>query len=49
MRSAEDRGVIALLDVRLFTKGYGRQFLNSLPPSPVTRDMEAVADFFNRP
>jgi ATP-dependent DNA helicase DinG len=47
MRTAEDRGVIALLDIRLMTKGYGRQFLKSLPPSPVTRDMDAVAAFFS--
>lgn len=46
MRTAEDRGVIAILDTRLFTKGYGRQFLKSLPPSPQTRDMDAVAAFF---
>ena len=46
MRTAEDRGVIAILDTRLFTKGYGRQFLRSLPPSPVTRELEDVASFF---
>ncbi len=46
MRTADDRGVIALLDTRLFTKGYGRQFLRSLPPSPVTRELEDVAAFF---
>jgi ATP-dependent DNA helicase DinG len=46
MRTADDRGVIAILDIRLVTKGYGRQFLKSLPPSPVTRDMDAVAAFF---
>ncbi len=47
MRTATDSGVIAILDTRLFTKGYGRQFLKSLPPSPVTRDLEDVAAFFN--
>jgi ATP-dependent DNA helicase DinG len=46
MRTAEDRGVIAILDIRLFTKGYGRQFLKSLPPSPLTRDLRDVAAFF---
>jgi len=46
MRTANDRGVIAILDTRLFTKGYGRQFLKSLPPSPLTSDMEKVAAFF---
>ncbi len=48
MRTASDRGVIAILDTRLFTKGYGRQFLKSLPPSPVTRDLEEVDAFFQK-
>ncbi len=46
MRCTSDRGVMAVLDVRLFTKGYGRYFLESLPPSPVCRDMETVETFF---
>ncbi|MBM9537841.1 ATP-dependent DNA helicase [Desulfobulbus alkaliphilus] len=46
MRTANDRGVIAIMDTRLFTKGYGRLFLSSLPPAPVTRDLEEIADFF---
>ena len=47
MRTTADRGVIAILDVRLLTKGYGRQFLNSLPSSPLTHDLARVADFFS--
>lgn len=47
MRSSTDRGVLAIMDVRLFTKQYGRVFLKSLPPSPVVRDIQKVADFFN--
>jgi len=46
MRTADDRGVIAILDTRLFSKGYGRQFRRSLPPSPVSRDLDDVAAFF---
>ncbi len=46
MRSSSDRGVMAILDVRLFTKGYGCSFLESLPPSPVCRDMTTVKTFF---
>ena len=46
MRSSADRGVIAIMDVRLFTKGYGRTFLKSLPASPVTRDLKDIAEFF---
>ncbi len=46
MRTTADRGVVAILDVRLLTKGYGRQFLKSLPPGPLTHDLARVADFF---
>lgn len=46
MRSATDRGVIAILDVRLFSKGYGRIFLKSLPPSPVVRSLQELSRFF---
>jgi ATP-dependent DNA helicase DinG len=48
MRSSGDRGVIAVMDVRLFTKNYGRTFLKSLPPSPLTRDLTDVANFFRQ-
>jgi len=47
MRTSADRGVIAILDVRLISKGYGRQFLKSLPPGPITHDLHRVADFFS--
>ncbi|PIE58890.1 MAG: ATP-dependent helicase [Desulfobulbus propionicus] len=46
MRTAQDRGVIAILDIRLFSKGYGHRFLKSLPPSPLVRDYDSVAAFF---
>ena len=32
--SPPDRGVLAVLDPRLRTKGYGRRFIASLPPAP---------------
>ena len=48
MRAATDRGVIAIMDVRLFTKGYGRTFLKSLPPSPVVRSLPNLTDFFRQ-
>jgi ATP-dependent DNA helicase DinG len=47
MRASTDRGLLAILDVRLFTKNYGRIFLNSLPPSPVTRDLFDIKSFFS--
>jgi len=46
IRSHGDRGVVAVLDPRLRTKGYGRAFLASLPPCPVVEDRGAVAAFF---
>ncbi len=35
IRSRSDRGAILLLDRRIVEKGYGRYFLDSLPPAPV--------------
>jgi len=46
IRHRTDRGVLAILDPRLRTMGYGRRFLDSLPPAPVTHDLEAVECFF---
>jgi ATP-dependent DNA helicase DinG len=46
IRHRSDRGVLAVLDPRLRTMGYGRRFLDSLPPAPVTHDLEAVGRFF---
>ncbi len=45
IRHRTDRGVLAILDPRLRTMGYGRRFLNSLPPAPVTMSLEDVARF----
>lgn len=47
MRSVSDKGVIVILDVRLFTKFYGKRFLKSLPSAPVTRKLEDVEEFFH--
>jgi ATP-dependent DNA helicase DinG len=46
IRHRSDRGVLAVLDPRLATMPYGRRFLASLPPAPVTRDLAAVDRFF---
>jgi ATP-dependent DNA helicase DinG len=44
IRDRGDFGVVVLCDPRLRTKGYGRSFLRSLPPAPVTQDRaEALA------
>ena len=46
IRHRTDRGVLAVLDPRLRTMNYGRRFLDSFPPAPVTQDPEAVSRFF---
>ena len=42
IRSREDRGLVAILDNRLFTKGYGQQILAALPRCPRVRDLSQV-------
>ncbi len=42
IRSRTDRGVIAILDPRLRTKGYGRDFLASLPRMRITGEIADV-------
>lgn len=44
IRSSSDRGVIAILDPRLRTKSYGRDFLNSLPRMRITGDLNDVEE-----
>ncbi len=46
LRHRLDRGVLAVLDPRLRTMGYGRRFLDSLPGAPVTADRADIARFF---
>ncbi|HLA94394.1 MAG TPA: ATP-dependent DNA helicase [Pyrinomonadaceae bacterium] len=46
IRSKTDRGIIAILDPRLKTKGYGRDFLTSLPRMRITSDLQDVASIF---
>jgi len=46
IRDFEDRGVLVLCDPRLRSKPYGKIFLNSLPPMPITQDEQVVLDFF---
>lgn len=47
IRSKTDKGVIALLDTRLRTKSYGRDFLNSLPKTKITSELKDVAQMFD--
>ena len=48
IRTASDRGVVAILDSRLLSKGYGRQIIKALPPCGRADSIEAVEDWFNR-
>jgi ATP-dependent DNA helicase DinG len=45
IRTATDRGILAVLDSRLLTKSYGRRFLESLPPARLVHDLGDVARF----
>ena len=46
IRHRDDRGVLAVLDPRLQTMGYGRRFLASMPPARITRDIAEIRHFF---
>ena len=46
IRDVHDRGVLMLCDPRLITRPYGKLFLKSLPPMPITRELADVAEFF---
>jgi ATP-dependent DNA helicase DinG len=47
IRHRRDRGVLAILDPRIRTMPYGRRFLASLPPAPVSSDLADIARFFS--
>ncbi|WP_069804294.1 helicase C-terminal domain-containing protein [Thermogemmatispora onikobensis] len=46
LRTREDRGVMAILDSRIYTKSYGRLILQALPPARRTDRLEEVYRFF---
>ena len=48
IRSNSDKGVIAILDPRLRTKGYGKDFLSSLPRMRITSDLKDIVNLFDR-
>jgi ATP-dependent DNA helicase DinG len=45
IRSKTDRGVLAILDNRVNTKGYGKLFMASLPDYKVTDNVEDLVEF----
>ncbi|MFQ5546476.1 MAG: helicase C-terminal domain-containing protein, partial [Acidiferrobacterales bacterium] len=46
IRDENDRGTLMLCDPRVLTRGYGKSFLASLPPMPLTQDLAEVESFF---
>ena len=46
IRSETDRGVLALCDPRLVSRGYGKLFRASLPDMPASDEMDSVRAFF---
>ncbi len=48
IRSRNDRGILALLDKRVLTKRYGRTFLQSIPPAPLTHDATDLRNFIEQ-
>jgi len=47
IRDVTDRGVLVLGDVRILRRSYGRSFINSLPPMPLTCELADVEAFFS--
>lgn len=48
LRSKDDRGIVAILDRRIVTRGYGRQFLRALPDASKFGALEHVARWWER-
>ena len=48
LRTDDDWGVMAILDTRLQTKGYGKSILRALPPAPRVTELKDVERFFAR-
>ncbi len=46
LRTEDDRGVMAILDTRLHTRGYGKSVLRALPPAPQVTALKDVERFF---
>ncbi|MEB6337917.1 ATP-dependent DNA helicase [Serratia rhizosphaerae] len=48
IRDTDDRGVLVICDNRLVMRPYGEVFLNSLPPTPRTRDLSKAIAFLQQ-
>jgi hypothetical protein len=38
---------MAILDTRLYTKGYGKQIVQALPPARRTTSLDSIGQFFS--
>ena len=47
IRKKTDTGVVSILDTRLVSRGYGKQFIDSLPSCRVVDEMEEVKNFIS--
>lgn len=48
IRDENDRGVLMICDARLQSKGYGRKFIEALPPMARTQSLQDVQRFFGK-
>jgi ATP-dependent DNA helicase DinG len=48
IRREDDTGIVALLDERVHTQGYGKRLLNALPDAYRTSDVEELRRFVAR-
>lgn len=48
IRDVSDRGVLVLCDPRIRSRNYGEVFITSLPPMPITQDVDEVEAFYRR-
>jgi ATP-dependent DNA helicase DinG len=48
IRTSEDYGILAVLDSRIHKKRYGRTFIQSLPPAPLTTEIDDLESFIKK-
>jgi len=46
IRRKTDRGILAIMDSRIYTKAYGKNIIHSLPKMNITNDISRVRKFF---
>lgn len=47
IRRGSDRGILAIMDIRILTSRYGRYFFESLPPIPLRHELADIRGFFD--